>query len=170
MAGNDSIQILRGSNVKSNSTIAQKVLLDGQPLYDKVTHKFFIGIGDTIINTPCIKVDNADNATHANNASRANSVECALNFFSSYACASNASAVTSIGYIYNGSIRDDIDNVVIYAPFYYPDTDSIGSNFGCWGVRNNIVGWYYPSTMTVTDNDDGTVNIVYNSNIRLMPN
>ena len=82
---------------------------------------------------------------------------------------SNASATYPRNYIYNGSIRDNDNDLAIYAPYYYPSTDIIGSDFGCWGVKGNLVGWYYPSKMTVTDNNDGTVNIIYNSNTRLMP-
>ena len=69
MAGNNSIQILRGSNVKTNSTISQQTLLDGQPLYDKATGYLYIGDGDTIANTNAV---NANVATQVSNNLRLN--------------------------------------------------------------------------------------------------
>ena len=51
MAGNNSIQILRGNNVKTNATIKNQTLLDGQPLYDRSTGYLFVGEGNTIANT-----------------------------------------------------------------------------------------------------------------------
>lgn len=48
MAGNNSIQILRGSNTYDPNT-SQEILLDGQPFYSKTTKKLYIGDGTSKI-------------------------------------------------------------------------------------------------------------------------
>ena len=49
MAGNDSIQILRGT--ASNIAASNETLLDGQLLYDKTNNKLFIGNGEQPVNS-----------------------------------------------------------------------------------------------------------------------
>ena len=49
MAGNDSIQILRGT--ASNIAASTETLLDGQLLYDKTNNKLFIGNGEQPVNS-----------------------------------------------------------------------------------------------------------------------
>ena len=70
MAGNNSIQILRGSNVKTNSSINQQTLLAGQPLYDKATGYLYVGDGNTIANTDAVKAGYANSAGSATTANR----------------------------------------------------------------------------------------------------
>ena len=180
MAGNNSIQFLRGT--AAQRATHSESSLQGQPIFETDTNKLYVGDGTTLVKN--LKAINATNANHAttadsatnatyadiaDNASRANSVACELNFMSFYGHETNSSASYHTYRTYDGSIKDNVNSIAIYAPFSYPGTDSIGSDFGCWGVKGNLVGWYYPSKMTVTDNNDGTVNIIYNSNVRLMP-
>ena len=49
MAGNDSIQILRGTSESINSS--DETLLDGQLLYDKTNNKLYIGNGEQPVNS-----------------------------------------------------------------------------------------------------------------------
>ena len=192
MAGNNSIQFLRGT--AAQRATHSESSLQGQPIFETDTNKLYVGDGTTSVkNLDAINATNADHATTADsatnadhattadsatnanhaytadNASLANSVGCELNFMSYYGHKTNSFTSYHTYRTYDGSIKDSISSIAIYAPFYYPDADAVGSSFGCWGVRNNIVGWYYPSKMTVTDNNDGTVNIIYDSNTRLMP-
>lgn len=70
MAGNNSIQILRGNNVKTNSSINQQTLLAGQPLYDKATGYLYVGDGNTIANTAAINAGYANSAGSATTATK----------------------------------------------------------------------------------------------------
>lgn len=119
MAGNNSIQILRGNNVKTNSTINKQTLLDGQPLYDRSTGYLFVGEGNTIANTTAV------NAHYANSAGTASSATVA-NTRNRLYFNGNGSNVS-----WNGSSVD-----TIYVP------TSVGSSGQVWGVRSNgTVGW-----------------------------
>lgn len=65
IAGKNAIHILRGANVKTNSSIATLTLSEGQPLYDTQTGYLYIGEGNTIANTAAVKASYADNANLA---------------------------------------------------------------------------------------------------------
>ena len=123
MPGNNSIQILRGNNVKSSSA-SSEVLLAGQPLYDLSTGYLYVGDGEANIRTI-----QAINARYANNAGTASS--------SSYATYSGRvssnlvinSGASSVNYIGNVSRT-------IYAP------TSLGTSGQVWGmVSSTRAGW-----------------------------
>ena len=112
MAGNNSIQILRGNNVKS--TAADKILLDGQPLYDRTTGYLYVGENNTVANTQAV------NAHYANSAGIAHELSNGLYFNGS-----------------GSSVRwDGSDDKVVYAP------TSFGTSGQVWGMTSsNRVGW-----------------------------
>ena len=112
MAGNNSIQILRGNNVKS--TAADKILLDGQPLYDRTTGYLYVGEGNTVANTQAV------NAHYANSAGIAHELSNGLYFNGS-----------------GSSVRwDGSDDKVVYAP------TSFGTSGQVWGMTSSSrVGW-----------------------------
>lgn len=97
MAGNNTIQILRGNNVKTNSSINGLTLLDGQPLYDKATGYLYIGEGGTIASTSAINAHYANSAYSATQATTATKVSHNLKI--------NAGGTT---YTFNGSKDIDI--------------------------------------------------------------
>lgn len=141
MAGNNSIQILRGNNVKS--TAASEVLLDGQPLYDRTTGYLYVGEGNTVANTQAV------NAHYANSAGSA----------SSATTAQQANAVK--GYLYfNGSGRNDSWNgsatEVVYAP------TSLGTRGQVWGMINsNRAGWIDQTEIPGTIEHANTADVAY---------
>ena len=141
MAGNNSIQILRGNNVKS--TAADKILLDGQPLYDRTTGYLYVGESNTVANTLAV------NAHYANSAGSA----------SSATTAQQANAVK--GYLYfKGSGRDaswnGSDNEVVYAP------TSLGTRGQVWGMINsNRAGWIDQTEIPGTIEHANTANVAY---------
>lgn len=122
MAGNNTIQILRGNNVKTNSSINRLTLLDGQPLYDRATGYLYIGEGGTIASTSAI------NAHYANSAGSA----------SSATSATTASKLTRNIY-FNGSGANvgwnGSTNEVVYAP------TALGSTGQVWGIKNGQAAW-----------------------------
>ena len=119
MAGNNSIQILRGNNVKTNTTIKNQTLLDGQPLYDRSTGYLFVGEGNTIANTTAVNAHYANSAGTASSAIIANTRR--ILYFNGNG--------TNVGW--NGSSSD-----TIYVP------TSVGSSGQVWGMRSNgTVGW-----------------------------
>lgn len=69
--------------LRSNSTTrasSQTVLEDGQPLYEKDTHKLYVGDGTTQAkNLRCITTDLAEKATNATNAVNAEKATNAMN-------------------------------------------------------------------------------------------
>ena len=69
--------------LRSNSTTrasSQRVLEDGQPLYEKDTHKLYVGDGTTQAkNLRCITTDLAEKATNATNAVNAEKATNATN-------------------------------------------------------------------------------------------
>lgn len=69
--------------LRSNSTTrasSQRVLEDGQPLYEKDTHKLYVGDGTTQAkNLRCITTDLAEKATNATNAVNAEKATNAMN-------------------------------------------------------------------------------------------
>lgn len=68
------IKILRGNSTTRASS--QTVLEDGQPLYEKDTHKLYVGDGTTQAkNLRCITTDLAEKATNAINATNATNAE-----------------------------------------------------------------------------------------------
>ena len=64
------VKILRGNSTTRASS--QRVLEDGQPLYEKDTNKLYVGDGTTQAkNLRCITTDFAEKATNATNATNA---------------------------------------------------------------------------------------------------
>ena len=141
MAGNNSIQILRGNNVKS--TAADEVLLDGQPLYDRTTGYLYVGEGNTVANTQAV------NAHYANSAGSASS--------SSYATYSGR--VSSNLVINNGtSSVNYIGNVsrTIYAP------TSLGTSGQVWGMTSSgRAGWIDQTEIPGTIEHANTADVAY---------
>ena len=136
MAGNNSIQILRGNNVKTNSTIKNQILLDGQPLYDRSTGYLFVGEGNTIANTTAVNAHYANSAGTASSAIIANTRR--ILYFNGNG--------TNVGW--NGSSSD-----TIYVP------TSVGSSGQVWGVRSNgTVGWVAQTEIPGTIDHANTAN------------
>ena len=72
------VKILRGNSTTRASS--QRVLEDGQPLYEKDTHKLYVGDGTTQAkNLRCITTDLAEKATNATNAVNAEKATNATN-------------------------------------------------------------------------------------------
>lgn len=72
------IKLLRGNSTTRASS--QTVLEDGQPLYEKDTHKLYVGDGTTQAkNLRCITTDLAEKATNATNAVNAEKATNATN-------------------------------------------------------------------------------------------
>ena len=65
IAGKNAIHILRGANVKTNSSIATLTLSEGQPLYDTQTGYLYVGEGNTIANTLAVNAHYANSAASA---------------------------------------------------------------------------------------------------------
>lgn len=154
MAGNNSIQILRGNNVKS--TAADKILLDGQPLYDRTTGYLYVGENNTVANTQAV------NAHYANSAGSATSATTAQ----------QANKVTSNLY-FNGSGRnarwDGSDDEVVYAP------TSFGTSGQVWGMTSSSrVGWMdqteIPGTVANANYANVAGKVNKSLNIRVMGN
>lgn len=123
MAGNNSIQILRGNNVKS--TAADEVLLDGQPLYDRTTGYLYVGENRTVASTQAVNAHYANTAGKASSATQANYVKGYLYFKGAY----------SNGNTYNNS-WDGRDTEELYVP------TALGSTGQVWGmVNSNTAGW-----------------------------
>ena len=142
MAGNNSIQILRGNNVKTNTTIKNQTLLDGQPLYDRSTGYLFVGEGNTIANTTAV------NAHYANSAGTASSATVA-NTRNKLYFNGNGSNVS-----WNGSSVD-----TIYVP------TSVGSSGQVWGVRSNgTVGWVAQTEVPGTIDHANTADVANTAN------
>lgn len=139
MAGNNSIQILRGNNVKTNSSINSQVLLDGQPLYDKATGYLYVGEGNTIANTAAVKAQYANSAGTASSATIANTRQKL--YFNG-----NGTNVS-----WNGSSID-----TIYVP------TSVGSSGQVWGMRSNgTVGWIAQTEIPGTIDHANTADVAY---------
>lgn len=139
MAGNNSIQILRGNNVKTNATIRSQTLLDGQPLYDRSTGYLFVGDGNTIANTTAV------NAHYANSAGTASSATIA-NTRNRLYFDGNGTSVS-----WNGSSSE-----TIYVP------TSVGSSGQVWGVRSNgTVGWVAQTEVPGTIDHANTADVAY---------
>ena len=136
MAGNNSIQILRGNNVKTNATIKNQTLLDVQPLYDRSTGYLFVGEGNTIANTTAVNAHYANSAGTASSAIIANTRR--ILYFNGNG--------TNVGW--NGSSSD-----TIYVP------TSVGSSGQVWGVRSNgTVGWVAQTKIPGTIDHANTAN------------
>lgn len=72
------VKLLRGNSTTRASS--QRVLEDGQPLYEKDTHKLYVGDGTTQAkNLRCITTDLAERATNATNAVNAERATNATN-------------------------------------------------------------------------------------------
>ena len=71
--------------LRSNSTTrasSQRVLEDGQPLYEKDTHKLYVGDGTTQAkNLRCITTDLAEKATNATNAENTDFTNATADYF-----------------------------------------------------------------------------------------
>ena len=132
MAGNNSIQILRGNNVKS--TAADKILLDGQPLYDRTTGYLYVGESNTVANTQAV------NAHYANSAGIAHELSNGLYFNGS-----------------GSSVRwDGSDDKVVYAP------TSFGTSGQVWGMTSSRrVGWMDQTEIPGTIEHANTANVAY---------
>ena len=132
MAGNNSIQILRGNNVKS--TAADKILLDGQPLYDRTTGYLYVGENNTVANTQAV------NAHYANSAGIAHELSNGLYFNGS-----------------GSSVRwDGSDDKVVYAP------TSFGTSGQVWGMTSSRrVGWMDQTEIPGTIEHANTANVAY---------
>ena len=139
MAGNNSIQILRGNNVKTNTTIKNQILLDGQPLYDRVSGLLFVGNGNTIANTGAVNAQWASIASSATVANTRNRL-----YFNGNG--------TNVGW--NGSSSD-----TIYVP------TSVGSSGQVWGMRSNgTVGWVAQTEIPGTIDHANTANTANTAN------
>lgn len=164
MPGNNSIQILRGNNVRTNTNIRSQTLLEGQPLYDLTTGYLYVGDGEAnIFGTHAV------NAHYANSAGTAETSRYLL-FRGTY----------SNGTVYNGFTTYDYWNGRANANLYVPlDAGSTGQ---VWGMINNTTpGWIdvpEPSSVAnsnyanfagnLTDGDktiDGNLTITANLNV-----
>ena len=138
MPGNNSIQILRGSNVKSSSA-SNEVLLAGQPLYDLSTGYLYIGDGEANIRTI-----QAINARYANSAGTANTT------YNLYISGSYSNGTT-----YNTAWRGNLART-IYVP------RDVGSTGQVWGMINNTTpGWISQEEMPTTVNHANTADVAY---------
>lgn len=61
MANNKSIQLLRGSDTHTNTSISSQEILDGQPLYDKSNGFLYMGTGTTIADSLPVNYKNVYN-------------------------------------------------------------------------------------------------------------
>lgn len=154
MAGNNSIQILRGNNVKI--TAPSEVLLDGQPLYDRTTGYLYVGANKTVLNTQAVNAYYANTAGTASSATQANYVKGYLYFNGAY----------SNGTTYNNS-WDGRDTEVLYVP------TALGSTGQVWGmVNSNRAGWINQTEIPGTienANHANTADVAYEvsgSNVR----
>lgn len=164
MPGNNSIQILRGNNVRTNPSIRIQTLLEGQPLYDLTTGYLYVGGGEANI-----FATHAVNAHYANSAGTAETTRYLL-FRGTY----------SNGTVYNGFTTYDYWNGRANANLYVPlDAGSTGQ---VWGMINSTTpGWIdvpEPSSVAnanyanfagnLTDGDktiDGNLTITANLNV-----
>ena len=74
------VKILRGNSTTRASS--QRVLEDGQPLYEKDTHKLYVGDGTTQAkNLRCITTDLAEKATNATNAENTDFTNATADYF-----------------------------------------------------------------------------------------
>lgn len=141
MAGNNSIQILRGNNVKS--TAPSEVLLDGQPLYDRTTGYLYVGEGNTVANTQAV------NAHYANRAGSATSATTAQ----------QASKVTSNLYFNGNGLNarwNGSDDEVVYAP------TSLGTSGQVWGMTSSRrAGWMDQTEIPGTIEHANTADVAY---------
>lgn len=162
MPGNNSIQILRGSNVKSSSA-SNEVLLAGQPLYDLSTGYLYIGDGEANIRTI-----QAINAQYANTAGSTN------NAYTRFALYTNGTYAN--GSTYNSGWRGNLTQT-IHVPMDVGDAGQV------WGVTSSgRAGWVnqakIPSTISnanyanfagnLTDGDktiNGNLKVMSNLNI-----
>lgn len=132
MAGNNSIQILRGENIKS--TAGSTVLLPGQPCYDMSTGYLYVGDNSSISSTDAVKASYANEAGHADSADTASNATYASNA----GRASTANNVAGYLYLNNGTSQvnwDGRDFTTIYVP------RTKGSSGQVWGMNGSNVGW-----------------------------
>lgn len=167
MAGNNSIQILRGNNVQANSSISGQVLLDGQPLYDKQTGYLFVGDGETTIRSlDAVHASYANRAGSATSATSASYAGC----FSTNRIYFNGTYANGVAYNvgFSGNVTD-----VIYVP------TALGSSGQVWGMTSSgRAGWInqteIPGTIENANHantaDSATVanRVSSNLNIRVM--
>lgn len=146
MAGNNSIQILRGNNVKS--TAASEVLLDGQPLYDRTTGYLYVGENNTVANTQAVNAHYANTAGSASSATTAQQANYVKGFLYFNGAHSN-------GTTYNNS-WDGRDTEVLYVP------TGLGSTGQVWGmVNSNRAGWMDQTEIPGTIEHANTANVAY---------
>lgn len=132
MADNNTIQILRGENIKS--TAGSTVLLPGQPCYDMSTGYLYVGDNSSISSTDAVKASYANEAGHADSADTASNATYASN-------AGRASTANNVaGYLLlNNGISsvmwDGDENTTIYVP------RTKGSSGQVWGMNGSNVGW-----------------------------
>lgn len=143
MPGNNSIQILRGSNVKSSSA-SSEVLLAGQPLYDLSTGYLYIGDGEANIRT--IQAINARYANSAGSAGSATSATTASKLSRNIYFNGNGTNVS-----WNGSA-----NEVVYAP------TTLGSAGKVWGIASNgRAAWIAQTEIPDTIDHANTADVAY---------
>lgn len=143
MPGNNSIQILRGSNVKSSSA-SSEVLLAGQPLYDLSTGYLYVGDGEANIRT--IQAINARYANSAGSAGSATSATTASKLSRNIYFNGNGTNVS-----WNGSA-----NEVVYAP------TALGSAGKVWGIASNgRAAWIAQTEIPDTIDHANTADVAY---------
>lgn len=140
MPGNNSIQILRGNNVKSSSA-SNEVLLDGQPLYDISTGYLYVGDGEANIRTI-----QAINAQYANSAGSATSATTASKLSRNIYFNGNGTNVS-----WDGRATE-----VVYAP------TTLGSAGKVWGIASNGgAAWIAQTEIPDTIDHANTADVAY---------
>ena len=129
IAGKNAIHILRGANVKTNSSIATLTLSEGQPLYDTQTGYLYVGEGNTIANTVAIRAHYANTAGSATSATSASYAGC----FASKRLYFNGTYANGVGY--NTGFRGNVIDT-IYVP------TALGNTGQVWGMTSSgRAGW-----------------------------
>ena len=142
-AGKNSIHILRGANVKTNSSIATLTLSNGQPLYDTQTGYLYIGEGNTIANTAAVKASYADNANSANLATYATGLTSTLSINSGGTGGTNArTAMKNLMMNVDTSTNPGNSEYLVFAT----STTAYRYNYGY--IKNDILSEVSTSSVT----------------------
>ena len=156
MAGNDSIQFLRGNNISGSG----QTLLPGQPAYDLSKGYLYVGDGSAITSTSPIK------ASYANSANTANTADKAM-------LADRANVAVTAGNVYGGANRSEINSYGNTVAVVGRDVIINGMYSVVVNVNNKgVISFPQKSgtvaltsdikSPTVYNNNDGTVNITFN--------
>ena len=149
IAGKNSIHILRGANVKTNSSIATLTLSEGQPLYDTQTGYLYVGEGNTIANTVAIRAHYANTAGSATSATSASYAGC----FASKRLYFNGTYANGVGY--NTGFRGNVIDT-IYVP------TALGSTGQVWGMTSSgRAGWIDQTEIPGTIEHANTADVAY---------